>query len=82
MEPVNPSQCGMTDTDGLWKRSSKCSPKGDNCVEVHHAAHHVAVRDSAMTPAVGSPVLVFGSPGWQQFRTAVDIGAYDGRTHP
>jgi hypothetical protein len=73
MDQANLRQSGMTDSVDMWKRSSKCSPKGDNCVEVNYtSADNIGVRDSALPTTAGPSTLVFGSLAWQQFLASVD----------
>ncbi|HEY2763264.1 MAG TPA: DUF397 domain-containing protein [Pseudonocardiaceae bacterium] len=64
-------------SDG-WVRTSRCSPEGDNCVEVNRAVPGlVGVRDSTQPHTT---VLVVAEPQWRSFLTAVRAGQIDSLT--
>jgi Domain of unknown function (DUF397) len=58
----------------LWRKSTRSSPSGDNCVEVALDGVRVGVRDSK-DPA-GS-VLQFDARSWQEFLDAAKRGEFD-----
>ncbi|GHJ06776.1 hypothetical protein TPA0907_11430 [Micromonospora humidisoli] len=47
-----------------WRRSSRSSASGSNCVEVAEVSGGLAVRDSKDQ---GGPVLHFGRDAWSSF---------------
>jgi hypothetical protein len=53
-----------------WRKSSYSVGAGE-CAEAGSCRHGVAVRDSKLE---ASPVLVFGSEGWERFTAAVKSG--------
>jgi hypothetical protein len=57
-----------------WKRSSRCDPHRDNCVEVAALPGAAAVRDSS---APDGPVLVYTRTEWLAFIEAVKRGEFD-----
>lgn len=73
---VNGNQLGerAAVSDG-WVRASRCSPEGDNCVEVNRSLRGlVGVRDSTQPQ---STVLLVPGSQWRSFLTAVRAGQYD-----
>ena len=46
-----------------WRRSSRCSPAGDNCVEVRHRVEFVDIRDSKA--AFSS--ITMSAAAWRRF---------------
>ncbi|MGD0608435.1 MAG: DUF397 domain-containing protein [Streptosporangiaceae bacterium] len=54
-----------------WRTSSYTGANGGNCVEVGHAGHLIAVRDTKDRPG---PVLAFSTATWQQFAAAIKTG--------
>jgi hypothetical protein len=58
----------------LWRKSSRSSPSGDNCVEVALDGVRVGVRDSKDRD--GS-VLEFGAQSWREFVAAAKQGEFD-----
>ena len=57
-----------------WRKSSRSSPSGDNCVEVAFAGAAVAVRDTKNREAA---TLVFTAAEWQAFTDGVKSGEFD-----
>ncbi|MBE1492395.1 DUF397 domain-containing protein [Plantactinospora soyae] len=53
----------------VWRKSSRSSPNGSNCVEVAGLAEAVGVRDSK---DVTGPVLRFTPYAWASFTNALD----------
>lgn len=49
----------------IWKKSTKSSPSGDNCVEVAIDGTDVLVRDSKL--GEDSPILRFTQSEWEAF---------------
>ncbi|MFI7437790.1 DUF397 domain-containing protein [Micromonospora haikouensis] len=49
---------------GTWRKSSRSSASGSNCVEVAELSGGLAVRDSK-DPA--GPALLFGRDAWSSF---------------
>lgn len=60
--------------DGRWKKSSRSSPSGDNCVEVAVLPDGVAVRDSK-NPTGGT--LRFTPDEWDAFLGGAADGEFD-----
>ena len=54
-----------------WRTSSYTGANGGNCVEVGHAGHLIAVRD---TKDRTGPELAFSTTAWQQFAAAAKSG--------
>ncbi|MEV7360618.1 MULTISPECIES: DUF397 domain-containing protein [unclassified Kitasatospora] len=64
-------------TDARWRKSSYSGGNGGTCVEVADGFTGVMpVRDSK-DPF--GPALLFPSPAWQAFVTAVRTGEFDAR---
>ncbi|MER7585556.1 DUF397 domain-containing protein [Kitasatospora sp. NPDC097691] len=60
-----------------WRKSSYSGPNGGQCIEVADGySGLMPVRDSK-DPS--GPALVFSSPAWQSFVTAVRSGEFDAR---
>jgi hypothetical protein len=57
-----------------WRKSSRSSPSGDNCVEVAFADEAVAVRDTKNREAA---MLVFTGEEWSAFLDGVKAGEFD-----
>jgi hypothetical protein len=57
-----------------WRKSSRSSPSGDNCVEVAFAADAVAVRDTKDRQAA---MLLFTGDEWKAFIEGVKAGEFD-----
>jgi len=57
-----------------WRKSSRSSPSGDNCVEVAFLGEAVAVRDSK---APDDGMIVFGATAWREFIAATKAGEFD-----
>ena len=57
-----------------WRKSSRSSPSGDNCVEVAFDGDAVAVRDTKNRAAA---MLVFTGDEWQAFVDGVKSGEFD-----
>lgn len=57
-----------------WRKSSRSSPSGDNCVEVAFAGDAVAVRDTKNREAA---MLVFTGDEWTAFLDGVKAGEFD-----
>jgi hypothetical protein len=57
-----------------WRKSSRSSPSGDNCVEVAFASEAVGVRDTKNREAA---MLVFTSEEWTAFLAGVKDGEFD-----
>jgi hypothetical protein len=67
------------DTDSVWqaapwRKSSRSSPSGDNCVEVAFAGDEVAVRDSKNRDAA---TLLFTVDEWKAFIEGAKAGEFD-----
>jgi hypothetical protein len=58
----------------LWRKSTRSSPSGDNCVEVAFAGEAVAVRDTKNREAA---MLVFTGAEWSAFVDGVKAGEFD-----
>jgi hypothetical protein len=58
----------------VWRKSSRSSASGSDCVEVAGLAEVVAVRDSKDS---AGPVLVFGPSSWSRFLAGVRGGSFD-----
>jgi hypothetical protein len=54
-----------------WRTSTYTGANGGNCVEVGHAGHLIAIRD---TKDRGGPVLAISAAAWQQFVATVKPG--------
>ncbi|MFG2045694.1 DUF397 domain-containing protein [Dactylosporangium sp. NPDC048998] len=64
----------MVNVDGVrWRRSSRCSMDGGDCVEVAVTGGRVLVRDSTQPDGA---VLAFDAGAWSQFLEAV-VGSDD-----
>jgi len=62
-------------TDAKWRKSSRSSGNGGDCVEVaDNLPAVVAVRDSK---APDGPVLLFPSSAWRAFIVGVKAGGFD-----
>jgi Domain of unknown function (DUF397). len=57
-----------------WRKSSRSSASGSDCIEVAEVADMVAVRDSK-DPS--GPAYLFGRQHWATFVQAVRNGAFD-----
>jgi hypothetical protein len=57
-----------------WRKSSRSSPSGDNCVEVAFAGDTVAVRDTKDRAAA---TLLFTGEEWKAFIDGVKSGEFD-----
>lgn len=57
-----------------WRKSSRSSQHGGECVEVAALAPAVAVRDSKDP---GGPSLAFGAAAWRVFVGRVKASAFD-----
>lgn len=58
----------------VWRKSSRSSASGSNCVEVAEVADVIGVRDSK-DPA--GPVLLFSPYSWTSFTTGLrDAGVF------
>lgn len=57
-----------------WRKSSRSSPSGDNCVEVAFAGDTVAVRDTKNREAA---ILLFSEDEWTTFLEGVKSGEFD-----
>lgn len=58
----------------VWRKSSRSSPSGDNCVEVAFAGDAVAVRDTKDRQAA---MLLFTGDEWKAFIEGVKSGEFD-----
>lgn len=58
----------------LWRKSTRSSPSGDNCVEIALDGVRVGVRDSKNR--AGS-VLQFDAQSWQEFLDGAKRGEFD-----
>ena len=58
----------------VWRKSSRSSPSGDNCVEVAFAGDAVAVRD---TKDRQGAMLLFTGEEWKAFIEGVKTGEFD-----
>lgn len=58
----------------LWRKSTRSSPSGDNCVEVALDGVRVGVRDSKNR---GGSVLQFDAGSWRQFLDGAKDGEFD-----
>jgi len=54
-----------------WRTSSYTGANGGNCVEVGHAGHLIAIRD---TKDRTGPELAVTAGAWQQFAATVKSG--------
>lgn len=59
-----------------WRKSSRSSGSGGNCVEVATAASVVGIRDSKNDPATG-PVLQLDRSEFAAFLDSVKAGNFD-----
>ncbi|MBV9059406.1 MAG: DUF397 domain-containing protein [Pseudonocardiales bacterium] len=57
----------------VWRKSSRSSAEGANCVEVADLPGGTAVRDSK---DITGPVLRFTTVQWSMFTTAVRSGEF------
>jgi hypothetical protein len=62
---AGPTMTRGTNDDGVWVRSSRCSPN-NNCVELRLSPESVRVRDSK---AGEGPQLAFDQSSWRAFLT-------------
>ncbi|AVT36947.1 DUF397 domain-containing protein [Plantactinospora sp. BB1] len=63
----------MNLTGAQWRKSTRSSPNGGNCIEVaRNLPGIVAVRDSKDTTG---PVLAFAPAAWRTFVTEVTQGS-------
>ncbi|AVT30407.1 DUF397 domain-containing protein [Plantactinospora sp. BC1] len=63
----------MNLTGAQWRKSTRSSPNGGNCIEVaRNLPGIVAVRDSKDTTG---PVLAFAPAAWRAFVTEVTQGS-------
>ncbi len=58
----------------VWRKSSRSSPSGDNCVEVAFADDAVAVRDTKNPDAA---MLLFTGDEWKAFIEGVKAGEFN-----
>ena len=58
----------------LWRKSTRSSPSGDNCVEVALDGVRVGVRDSKDR---GGSVLQFDAQSWRDFLEGAKNGEFD-----
>lgn len=58
----------------VWRKSSRSSGNGGNCVEVGFAPEAVAVRD---TKDRDSGTLAVSGPEWSAFLAGIKRGAFD-----
>ncbi|MGA5298749.1 DUF397 domain-containing protein [Nucisporomicrobium flavum] len=62
-------------TEARWRKSSRSSGNGGDCVEVaDNLPGVVAVRDSK---APGGPTLIFAPGQWRAFVAGVKAGEFD-----
>ncbi|GAA4128875.1 DUF397 domain-containing protein [Actinomadura keratinilytica] len=59
---------------GRWRKASRSTGSGEDCVEVARVRRGVAVRDSK-DPS--GPVLTFGCSEFVRFAEAVRLGTFD-----
>jgi hypothetical protein len=61
----------------VWKKSTRSSPSGDNCVEVGRAPKddHIYVQDTKNLP--GQRILKFTPGEWEAFIGGVKDGEFD-----
>lgn len=58
-----------------WRKASRSSSNGGNCVEVaHNLRGAVAVRDSKNPDG---PKLIFSAVGWQNFTASIKAAQHD-----
>ncbi|WP_019629772.1 DUF397 domain-containing protein [Actinomadura atramentaria] len=55
-------------TDATWRKATRSSEKGDDCVEVANAPGTVAIRDSKNPDG---PKLLIPRPAYTNFTTAI-----------
>lgn len=65
---------GVDPAPAIWRKSSRSSSNGGNCVEVAHLDHAVAVRDSKNPHG---PKLIINTAGWRAFTRRIKIGEHD-----
>ncbi len=58
-----------------WRKSSRSSASGPDCVEIALVSSGAAVRDSKNADGAQ---LRFGSAGWENFLSAAKTGAFAG----
>jgi hypothetical protein len=61
-------------SSALWRKSTRSSPSGDNCVEVALDGVRVGVRDSKDR---GGSVLQFDARSWREFLDGAKNGEFD-----
>ncbi len=61
-------------TSATWRRSSRSTPDGGNCVEVASLDTIRAVRDSKNPDG---PVLEFTTAQWTAFASGIRTGEFD-----
>lgn len=69
--------CNNTDSiwdAAKWRKSSRSSPSGDNCLEVAFTGDEVAVRDTK-NPQAGT--LLFTGDEWRAFIEGAKAGEFD-----
>lgn len=65
----------MTRLSSVWKKSSRSTPQGGNCVEVRRAEHgDIQVRDSKDPHG---PVLTFTPTEWDTFIADTRAGDFN-----
>lgn len=65
----------MTGLSKEWKKSSRSSPQGGNCVEVRRAEDDgIQVRDSKYP---GGPILTFAAAEWDTFIGGMKAGDFN-----
>lgn len=57
-----------------WRKASRSSASGNDCVEVANLPHLVAIRDSKNP---GGPVLAFGRKEWSDLARRITGGELD-----
>jgi hypothetical protein len=63
-----------TFADALWRKSTRSSPSGDNCVEVAFDGAAVGVRDSKNR---AGGMLLFTTDSWRAFLDGAKQGEFD-----
>ena len=58
-----------------WRRSSRCTGGGNDCVEVHLVGDVVEVRSSSSPTG---PVLAFDQQSWREFISSLRYGDLPG----
>jgi hypothetical protein len=71
MDTVNPLTTPHFEAATGWRRSTRCSPSGDNCVEVRFGRAQVDVRKSSGAPRTE---LMFASTTWRCFIAGIRTG--------